>query len=117
MMNLTKIFLLAFALLFTTASAQNLSGSARADWPDDLNAAQVVQYLIEPFGYELVVNNAAGKDVATIQPHLLRDPYHVEAVEDLILRIIPSDIGIKVDEQNRRIQFHYVTEMLKGGEQ
>jgi len=116
MMNLIKLVVFAVALIVTNVNAQSLAGSARADWPDDLNAAQVVHYLVEPFGFEVVVNNAAGKDVSTIQPHLLRDPYHVEPVEDLILRIIPSDIGVKIDEQNKRIQFHYVRDMIGGGQ-
>jgi len=115
MMNLIRFFIFSVGLLVVNADAQELSGSARADWPDNLNAAEVVRYLVEPFGYDVIIDNKAGKDVETIQPHLLRDPYHVAPVEQLILRIIPSDIGVKIDEQNRRIQFHYVRDMVQGG--
>lgn len=116
MMNLIKSAVVALLLSqMVLANAASLDRPARATWPDEMETAlEVVQYLIEPFGYRVVDNTKASKTLSMIQPHLVRDPHYVDQVEDLILRIIPSDIGVKIDEQNKLIQFHFVDEMIGG---
>lgn len=109
-------FIIIFTLLLNSfsLSASTLDAYTRNSIPMKYKSVhEQVNYLIEPFNYKVSYNNYSPIEAQKIGNRYAKSPLKaskVYPITTLILSILPDNVALVIDENNKLVSFQYLNQ-------